>query len=95
MEDQNRAMQKKIEQLEGDREMLVLKHKRDREQLESDNDEKRQLIKKYEGEFKDVSSQKIVMKRQLDEYEQKIKKLIMEFEEESKRHIKELNDVHE
>lgn len=35
------------------------------------------------------------MKKQLDEYEQKIKKLIIEFEEESKKHIRELNEVHE
>jgi hypothetical protein len=35
------------------------------------------------------------MKKQLDEYEMKIKKLIIEFEEESKKHIRELNDVHE
>jgi hypothetical protein len=36
-----------------------------------------------------------MMKKQLDEYEMKIKKLIIEFEEESKKHIRELNDVHE
>ena len=35
------------------------------------------------------------MKRQLEEYEGKVKKLILEFEEESKKHIRELNDVHE
>ena len=35
------------------------------------------------------------MKKQLDEYEQKIKRLIIEFEEESKKHIRELNSVHE
>jgi hypothetical protein len=36
-----------------------------------------------------------MMKKQLDEYEAKIKKLILEFEEESKKHIRELNEVHE
>lgn len=35
------------------------------------------------------------MKKQLDEYEFKIKKLILEFEDSSKKHIKELNEVHE
>jgi hypothetical protein len=35
------------------------------------------------------------MKRQIEEYEGKIKKLIIEFEEESKKHIRELNEVHE
>lgn len=35
------------------------------------------------------------MKKQLDEYETKIKKLILEFEEASKKHIRELNEVHE
>ncbi len=37
----------------------------------------------------------MMMKRQIDEYEMKIKKLIIEFEEESKKHIRELNEVHE
>lgn len=31
----------------------------------------------------------------MDEYENKIKKMIIEFEEESKKHIRELNEVHE
>lgn len=35
------------------------------------------------------------MKRQMDEYEGKIKRMIIEFEEASKKHIKELNEVHE
>jgi hypothetical protein len=48
-------------------------------------------VKRYENEFKEVANQKIVMKKQLEEYEAKIKKLIVEFEEESKKHIKELN----
>ena len=37
----------------------------------------------------------MLMKRQVDEYEGKIKKLIKEFEDDSKRHIKEINEVHE
>lgn len=35
------------------------------------------------------------MKKQIEEYENKIKKLIKEFEDESKKHIKEINDLHE
>jgi soluble cytochrome b562 len=35
------------------------------------------------------------MKRQLEEYENKIKMLIKELEDESKRHIKETNEVHD
>jgi hypothetical protein len=35
------------------------------------------------------------MKKQVDEYEMKIKRLIIEFEEESKKHIREMNEVHE
>ena len=37
----------------------------------------------------------MLMKRQIDEYENKIKQLIKELEDESKRHIKETNEVHE
>lgn len=43
--------------------MLVTKHKRDREQLEVEVEEKRMLVKKYENEFKDISNQKIIMKK--------------------------------
>lgn len=63
--------------------------------MDSEVDEKRQIVKRYENDFKDISNQKIVMKKQLDEYEIKIKKMIIEFEESSKKHIKELNEVHE
>lgn len=35
------------------------------------------------------------MKKQVEEYENKIKKLIKEFEDESKKHIKEVNELHE
>ena len=34
------------------------------------------------------------MKRRTDEYENKIKNLIKEFEIESKKHIKEVQDIH-
>ena len=34
------------------------------------------------------------MKGRLEDYEEKIKKMIQEFEDESKRHIKEVNDIH-
>ena len=63
--------------------------------MEVDMEERRQYIKKLENEFRDFGNQKSLMKKQLDEYEMKIKKLIIEFEEESKKHIRELNDVHE
>ncbi len=63
--------------------------------MEVDMEERRQYIKKLENEFRDFGNQKALMKKQLDEYEMKIKKLIIEFEEESKKHIRELNDVHE
>ena len=63
--------------------------------MEVDMEERRQYIKKLENEIRDFGNQKALMKKQLDEYEMKIKKLIIEFEEESKKHIRELNDVHE
>lgn len=63
--------------------------------MEIELSDKRQLIKRYENDFKEVSNQKILIKRQLDEYENKIKMLIKELEDESKRHIKETNEVHE
>ena len=35
------------------------------------------------------------MKKQIDEYENKIKKLIKEYEEESKKHIHEMKELHD
>ncbi len=75
--------------------MLLNKHKKDKEQQESELEEKRQTLKRYEGEIKELQGQKGAMKRQLEEYESKIKKLIKEFEDESKKHIREINEVHE
>jgi hypothetical protein len=43
--------------------MIVTKHKKDREQLEAEIDDKRHVIKKYENEFKEISNQKIIMKK--------------------------------
>ncbi len=95
LEEQAAAHRKRCEQLEQDREMLVMKHRRDREQVEQEVEERRQQVRKQEAELKEVGTQKLVMKKQLDEYEVKVKKLILEFEEESKKHIRELNEVHE
>ena len=43
----------------------------------------------------EATDQKLTMKSRLEEYEDKIKKLIKEFVEECKRHIKEVNEIHE
>ncbi len=95
LEEQHKMFYSRIEQLEADREMLISKHCKDKEHLENEVEEKRAMLKKYEVEFRDTNSHKQQMKKQMDEYELKIKRLIIEFEEEAKKHIKELNDVHE
>jgi len=95
LEDQFRQQQKRAEQLESEKEHLHLRHRRECEQLEAELDEKKQAVKRYEHEFKDMSGQKIQMKRQLDEYEAKVRQLIIEFEEASKKHIRELAEVHD
>ena len=53
----------RIEQLENDREILLQKHKRDKDILEQELDEKRLMLKKYEIEYKEVGNQKLMMKR--------------------------------
>lgn len=95
LEEQHKMFYSRIEQLEADREMLIGKHRKDKEHLEHEVEDKRLIIKKYEAEFRDTSTHKQHMKKQMDEYELKIKRLIIEFEEEAKKHIKELNEVHE
>ncbi len=48
----------RIEQLEADREMLISKHRKDKEHLECEVEEKRAMLKKYEVEFRDTNSHK-------------------------------------
>jgi hypothetical protein len=48
LEEQARTQQRRADQLELEREALSQKHRRDREALELELDEKRQSIKKYE-----------------------------------------------
>ncbi len=55
-EDQLKSQQKRIDHLEQERETLYQRHKREREQLESELEDKRSVIKRYEAEFKEVSS---------------------------------------
>jgi len=95
MEEQQRQLAKKIEALETEREVLLNKHKRDKEQLEGELEEKRHLVKRYENEFREVSSSKVGMKKQLEEYESKIKQLLREIEEKSKKHIREIAELHD
>ncbi len=94
-DDQVRALTRKIEQMDQERELLAARHRRERESIETEMEEKRQLVKKLEGDVKEATSGKSLMKKQIDEYESKVKKLIYEFEETSKKHIRELNEVHE
>jgi len=42
--------------LEIDREMLLSKHKKDREMLELELEEKKHVMRKYEMEFKDMTN---------------------------------------
>lgn len=51
--------------------------------------------KRAEHELRDAVAQKLSLKKQLDEADQKVRKLIRELEDESKRHISEVNQVHE
>jgi SMC interacting uncharacterized protein involved in chromosome segregation len=95
MEEQHRASTKRAEQLEAEREAVNQRFKREREQMEGELEERRAQAKKAEGEMRDMIGQKMVMKKQIDEYEGKVKSLILEFEEQSKKHIRELNEVHE
>jgi chromosome segregation ATPase len=81
--------------MESERDAILAKHRRDRESIEVELEERRQECRKLEGEAKEAAAQRTQMKRQIEEYEGKVKKLIIEFEEESKKHIRELNEVHE
>jgi chromosome segregation ATPase len=74
---------------------LLRKHKKDRDNFETELEEAKTARKRAEHELRDASAQKISLKKQLDEADQKVRKLIRELEDESKRHISEVNQVHE
>jgi len=50
---------------------------------------------RYSAEIKEISMQKQSLKHQVDEYEQKIKNMISEIEAQSRKHMKEINEMHE
>ena len=74
---------------------MMAKQRRERDQLDHELEDRKQLLKKVEAELKESAASKTLLKKQLDDYESKVKRLIYEFEEASKKHIRELNDVHE
>lgn len=63
--------------------------------MDADINEKKEIILRYSVELKEVGQQKSALKSQIDEYEHKIKNLIGDLEAQSKRHMKEVNSVHE
>lgn len=58
-------------------------------------DEKQSLFLRYSSEIQECSNQKATLKQQVAEYESKIKSLLSELEAQSKRHISEVNKLHE
>lgn len=50
---------------------------------------------RHSSELKELQHQKTSLKTQVDDYERKIKNLIAELESQSKRHMKEVNEIHE
>lgn len=51
-------------------------------------------MKRIDNELKEASRDKHTVKKQLEEYEAKVKQLITELEQSSKSHIQELNSLH-
>jgi hypothetical protein len=89
------SLQKKVDQLESQKELMQSKHQRELETVNIELQEKRHTLMRFQSEVSEATDQKLTMKGRLEEYEDKIKKLIKEFEDESKRHIKEVNETHE
>ena len=73
------------------RENLSNKHNREINELYQDLEKKKNTIHQLQGE---LGESKLTMKNRLEEFEEKNQKWIKVLEEESKRHIKEINEVH-
>ena len=63
--------------------------------MQSELDEKKNSWGRQSAEIKELSSQKNTLKAQVEEYELKIKTLIGDYERESKRYIKDIQEIHE
>lgn len=94
-EQQKWGLQQQIEQLEGEQMTIKNRLRKDKEQLESELDNKKLMLMRNQASVAELTAQKESMKGQVDEYEAKIKKLISELETESKMHIQKVNELHE
>ena len=74
---------------------MQARFKKEKEQLQSELDEKKNTWSRQAAEIKELTAQKNTMKGQVEEYEQKIKTLIGDYERESKRYIKDIQEIHE
>ena len=92
-------MQERVEHLTQQHEFIQKKHQRDIETLTLDiENRKLQLgreMQRLQAEATENNEAKVTLKQRVEECEDKIKELIKEFEVESKRHIKETNEIHE
>lgn len=70
------------------------KHQRELEAVTMECQEKKLQVQRLQNDLKEFQDSKYSLKGRLEDYEEKIKKMIQEFEAESKRHIKEVNDIH-
>jgi len=87
-------LQRRVDDLESYKEQVHSKHMRDIEHINLECQEKKMQVVRLENEVMDLRDGKSVSKQRLDDYENKVKTLIKEFEDESKRHIKEVNSIH-
>ena len=63
--------------------------------MQNELDEKKNSWARQGAEIKELASQKNTLKAQVEEYELKIKTLIGDYERESKRYIKDIQEIHE
>ncbi len=84
-----------VEQLESDLRVTRSRFKKEREALEGELEDKKAQVTRYSNDLKEIAAQKLSLKGQIDEYEAKIKGLIGEIEQLSKKHIREVNELHE
>ena len=92
-------MQERVDHLSQQHEFLQKKHQRDIETLTLDIENRKiqmgREMQRLQAEANENNEAKVSLKQRVEECEDKIKELIKEFEVESKRHIKETNEIHE
>ena len=81
---------RQIENLENEIDSLKLRHRKEKEALETELEEKKHTIMRQAADLKDLTHKKQANQGKTEELEEKIKSLIEEIEMKSRKYLKDI-----